>query len=187
MMISISAAKLSFVIAEAVRESGDRLGQVRLNSQYFEAVRLCCQSQRPVMSGHQGIKAEGVVPEQGGCEVNCIKSSDFSRHGLRGAVENDVVNLNEFEGVNERKNRRTSHRDFGVGKISRAVGRDPRCADSRSSPTRSTRLARYRATRSTHSAVRVPRAAVLMSRRRQSSIALTFFKQNVKDLDFELR
>jgi hypothetical protein len=102
--------------------------------------------------------------------VNCIKSSDFCRHGLRGAVENDVVNLNEFEGVNERKNSRTSPRDFS--RTRSKVRRLSAVTNARDTPRS---ISRHSVDAS---AVRVPRAAVPMSRRRQSSIVLTMCPYN---------
>jgi hypothetical protein len=49
--------------------------------------------------------------------MNGIQGAKFGGHGLAGAVEDARVNLDEFQGVNQRKNGRASPRDLDIRKI----------------------------------------------------------------------
>ncbi len=79
---------------------------------------LCGQPQGGVMSSHEWINAHLISPKQCGCEMNRIQSPQFRWHGLRSAIENDGVDLNELERIEERQDRRTASRNLSIGKVS---------------------------------------------------------------------
>ena len=76
------------------------------------------QPQGGVMSSHEWSNAHLISPKQCGCEMNRIQSPQFRRHGLRSAIENDGVDLNELERIEERQDRRTASRNLSIGKVS---------------------------------------------------------------------
>jgi hypothetical protein len=49
--------------------------------------------------------------------VNCVERSKFGRHRLGGAVENNRVDVDKFEGGDECQDGRAPRGDFAVGKI----------------------------------------------------------------------
>jgi len=79
---------------------------------------LCGQPQGGVMSSHEWINAHLISPKQCGCEMNRIQSPQFRWHGLRSAIKNDGVDLNELERIDECQDRRTASRNLSIGKVS---------------------------------------------------------------------
>jgi hypothetical protein len=88
-----------------------------LASFHFETMRLCSDGQGFVVGSHDEIGTYGVPPQKCRCQMNRVERAKFSWRWLSGTVEYAAINLNEFERVNQRKNRRASPRDFDVGKI----------------------------------------------------------------------
>jgi len=70
------------------------------------------------MSSHEWINAHLISPKQCGCEMNRIQSPQFRWHGLRSAIKNDGVDLNELERIDECQDRRTASRNLSIGKVS---------------------------------------------------------------------
>jgi len=91
---------------------------------------LRAQCERAVVGGHDEIGACCLFPEHSRGEVNCVERSELSRHGLGGAVEDNRIDLDEFEGGDECQDDRAS-RPRGR-KDSPAAAGDPMCGGSRS-------------------------------------------------------
>src|SRR3989337_4313873 len=50
--------------------------------------------------------------------MDCVESTKFSRHRLGRRIEDDRVDLYELEGADQREDRRSAYRHFGVGESS---------------------------------------------------------------------
>ncbi len=61
--------------------------------------------------------------------MDCVESTKFSRHRLGRAIEDHRVDLDELEGLDQRENRRSAQRHFGVRESS-AEAKAIQCAET---------------------------------------------------------
>jgi hypothetical protein len=58
---------------------------------------LRTKRERAIVGRHYQLFTRCLSPEQRAGKVNCVRRSQFGRHRLRRAIEDDSVDLDEFE------------------------------------------------------------------------------------------
>ena len=64
-------------------------------------MRLRRQAERAVVSGHYRIDLHRFLPKQCGREMNCVEGAQLRRRRLRGAIQHDRVDFDQFERINQ--------------------------------------------------------------------------------------
>jgi len=73
----------------------------RLDAHDSQTVRLGGYAECPVVGSHIDLSPGRVLPKQRGREVYGVERAELGRHGLRGAIEDEAIDLDELQGIEQ--------------------------------------------------------------------------------------